>query len=134
MPCCPRLASITLEAPSTALEPRHSTGESHQRARGPRPLQLMSLKLRNIVSSSRKVRPAQGTFQTYQDLSKRMPLPIAKNLQNLPLPIAQVMTDSARRQVLARQEPHHHFCGSFLELRLWMPCGLTQFDDLLRAS
>jgi hypothetical protein len=63
-----------------------------------------------------------------------MSLPIRKNLKNLPLPLRQVVRNSVRRHVFARQKPHDYFSGSLFELRLRVTRSPAEFDDLLRAT
>ena len=69
-----------------------------------------------------------------EDLSKTPPLPVTQHLEDLSLPIRQIVTYPQRRVVSGREESDDDRTGLLLELGLRLADGHAPSDDFLGAS
>lgn len=61
-------------------------------------------------------------------------LTVAKNLQNRPLPLGQIVADSQRWHIAARQKTYDGIPSPLLEFRIRVTCQTAHLDDLQRPS
>src|SRR5271157_1510555 len=69
-----------------------------------------------------------------EDLSKTPPLPVTQHLEDLSLPIRQIVSHPQRRVVSGREESDDDRTGLLLELGLRLTSGHAPGDDFLCAS
>jgi hypothetical protein len=89
----------------------------------PKPFQMNEIVTQGTIS--------HGRIDLRADISKLAFSSSSNGLKNLALAVRKVMSDAKRRHVPARQKPNTHRSANLQELRLWMTCTQTQFNNSL---